>query len=349
MTAADSINDSSMPAGSLLGRTGAGKECILPPSLRVYAWSSKGVLAAARDSRDELTAIWPDAVILHGGTADLLANLRAAWAASVYEHPERASIARWVGVGIDGSLAAWHAGKLTAEQVVTRHAAVARLCHSLGVRWIVPNGESAWALSSASKRTTADVRALAAAVGRAYAVHAPDAALVLSTFGALGMHANVRALIEGFTPFCAALSGQSYAARKGPVKPGVLPGVLARDEKSQEATERQGWHRADETEGEDSPDDLDRFPTVQSHKTAPSDLCTVLCERTHALVWSVPMISESGRTDAEGLAALRAAAAIRRECGAGPGTVRRFQAAHGLEPDGRAGPLTRAAAIGGEP
>ena len=163
------------------------------------------------------------------------------------------------------------------------------------------------------------------------------------------MHANVLALIEGFTPYCGALSGQSYSARKGPVKPGVLPGVLARDEKSQEATERQGWHRADETEGEDSPDDLDRFPTVQSHKTAPSDLCTVLCERTHALVWSVPMISESGRTDAEGLAALRAAAAIRRECGAGPGTVRRFQAAHGLEPDGRAGPLTRAAAIGGEP
>lgn len=351
----DSIHDPGEYAWAIKCRNGRGDEVVINPALVLYVWGSKGIAAAARDARNELVRVWPDAIALHGGTADLLANLGDARNAidralcgSQLGEPRW-----WVGVGIDGTLDAWHAGKLSDAQVVARHVEVAKHVEALGdFEVIALNGEGKWAVREGSVRTTAQVRALADAVGRAYAVNAPSSVLALSSFGALGYHADVRALIEGITPHCSVFTGQSYAARPGEVERGVLAKVLDRDERSQAATERQGWHRRDEpsgADGDDSPDDLDRLPTIQAHKTHATDLCRVATERPHLLVWSVPAIAEGGRADEAGLQALQAAASMRRASGTGAGAVKRYQQEHALAADGSPGPITRARAIKGEP
>lgn len=343
--------DANVFAGAIDVRTGGGSETYLNPALVAYVWDTSGNCAeAARESVDELVRVWPDAVCPHGGTSDLLANLPGALDVlrKALARPDRSDPECWVGVGIDGMLDAWQAGKLTDAQVIARHRQVAQLLERLGVRVAVLNGEGKWALASGSVRTLKAIHALASAIGQTYREHAPSVVLMLSSYGRLGMHARVRALIEGLTPHCSAYTGQSYAARAGEVKRGILPTILELDERSQNATVRQGWMRPDvagDAHTTDTPDDLDRIPTVQAHKTNTTDLCTALCERYHVLVWSVPTIKEGGRADEEGLQALEAASRIRAAVGPGPGCVRRFQKAHGLAEDGIAGPLTRAAAL----
>lgn len=331
-------------AGALLCRTGRGDAIRVNPACVLYVWSGAGLLAAARASLDELAYVGPDAVCLHSGTADLIASLAASWATIQRAHgTDRVPLRLWVGVGIDGAIEAWQQGKLTGEQVIARHVAVAKLLATLGVEVVVLNGESKWALIKDSKRSTADVRALADAIGRAYNEHAPDCVLALSSFGRLGYHSDVRALIEGLTPRCSIFTGQSYAARPGAPKPGVLPAVIEADGKSQNATVKQRWMRADvagDASTSDSADDLDRLPTVQAHKTHAPDLERGVIALPHVLVWSVPTIAEGGRADQEGLDALRVACAIRRA-----GGVREFQRMYGLKDDGVLGPLTRAKAM----
>lgn len=348
MASEDSINDSSVYAGALLARNGRGEEVVLNPALVAYLWDeSSNVAEAARDSVDELVRALPDAVCPHGGTGDLLRNLLSALETLRKAIPAHV-VEYWAGVGIDGTIEAWQRGKLTAEQVVARHREVARLLERLGVRVAVLNGEGKWALIEGSIRSLADIKALAAAIGRAYQEHAPSVVVMLSSYGRLGHHARIRALIQGITPFCSAFTGQSYAARAGEVKRGLLPTILELDERSQAATVKQGWMRPDapgDAHEGDTADDLDRLPTVQAHKTDATDLCTALCERYHVLVWSLPTIREDGRADEAGLEAFAAAVRIRAEVGPGPGAVRRFQAAHGLVVDGRAGPITRRAAL----
>ena len=51
--------------------------------------------------------------------------------------------------------------------------------------------------------------------------------------------------------------------------------------------------------------------------------------------WAIPT-----RSDAEGLRGVAAVLTARRECGSAPGAIARWQAAHGLDADGVAGPLT---------
>lgn len=345
-------HDSGEYAYSIRVRDGRGDERTLNPALVVYVWGSKGIAKAAADSVNELLRVRPDAVAIHGGTADIVANLSRALTVLhvALDDGSRAPLRWWVGVGIDGTLDAWHAGKLSAAQVVARHVEVAKAIARAGdVEVIALNGEGKWTVRAGSTRSRADVRALADAVGRAYKEHAPDCVLALSSFGALGYHSDVRAMIEGITPHCSLFTGQSYAARPGEVARGVLPKVLERDERSQEATERQGWLRPDEPSGRDdhdSPDDLDRVPTIQAHKTHPTDLCRVAVTRPHVLVWSVPTIGEGGRADEEGLAALQAAVAIRAEVGTGSDAVRKYQRQERLTVDGSPGPITRARALG---
>jgi hypothetical protein len=334
--------------GAILCRTGRGDETRINPAVALYVWGSNGVLRAARDAINEIDYVRPDAACLHGGTGDLLANLPAALTA-LRVAIDRHDLRVWVGVGIDGTIEAWQQGRLTSEQVIARHVAVAKMIAGLCVEVVVPNGEGKWALIEGSKRTLADVRALADAIARAYCEHAPDCVLALSSFGRLGYHANVRALIEGFTARCSVFTGQSYAARPGPVKPGILPAVLEADEKSQRATVRQRWMRDDapgDADSGDTADDLDRVPTVQAHKTHPPDLERGCIRLPHVAVWSVPTIAEGGRADQEGLDALRVACAIRRYGGCGPGAVRHYQSEHGLKADGILGPVTRAHALG---
>lgn len=344
-------HDSSDYAYSIRVRDGHGEERTLNPAVVVYVWSGKGIAKTAADSVNELVRVRPDAVAIHGGTADIVANLSRALMMLRVAFDGSDVLARWwVGVGIDGTLDAWHAGKLSAAQVVARHVEVAKaIARADGVEVIALNGEGKWAIRAGSTRSRDDVRALADAVGRAYKQHASDCILALSSFGALGYHSDVRAMIEGLTPHCSLFTGQSYAARPGEVARGVLPKVLERDEHSQEATERQGWLRPDEPSGEsgdDSSDDLDRMPTIQAHKTHPTDLCRVAVTRPHVLVWSVPTIGEGGRADEEGLAALQTAVAIRAEVGTGPDAVRKYQRQERLTVDGSPGPITRARALG---
>jgi hypothetical protein len=322
-------------------RNGRGDAVTVLDAIVVYVWGSRGVLRATQDGLDELRAVDAQCVALHSGTADLLANLEPA-AKVVREGLP--GVRLWVGLGIDGTIDAYRAGKLNAQQVIARYTQVARLCQRLGAEVLVLNGESKWAIERGDVRTRDDIRALADQLGRAIRVEAPDVVLALSSFGRLGYHANVRPLIEGLTPHCSFFTGQSYAARPGPVRPGLLPAVIAADERSQEATERQGWHRDDTSESgeDDSHDDLDRVPTVQAHKTAPLDLARLLVERPFVLVWSVPTIAEGGRADAAGLEAMRVAATIRRYA---PPRVANFQRANGLKADGVLGPITYARAL----
>lgn len=339
-----SAGDSDALAGRLMLNvvTGAGDETSLLDDVVIYAWSERGVLAAARDGLDELRASKASTVALHGGTADLLANLRAA--SKVVRDGLGEDLRLWLGLGIDGTIAAYRAGKLTAEQVVKRYAEVAALAEALGTEVLVLNGEGKWALQQSDVRTAADMRALAGALGLAVRRAAPSVVLALSSFGRLGHHADIRPLIEGLTPHCSIFTGQSYAAKAGPVQPGVLPKILELDERSQLATIRQRWMRADVpgVDGDDPYDDLDRVPSVQAHKTAPLDLARALCRYPMVLVWSVPTIAEDGRADALGLEAMRVAAAIRRY--AWP-YIETFQRANGLKPDGVLGPRTYAQAL----
>lgn len=323
-------------------RSGNGEETSIIDAITVYVWGSKGVLKATRDGLNELRAVEASCVALHDGTARLLAELEPS-TKLVREALDKHDVRVWCGLGIDGTIASYRAGKLTAAQVVTRYAEVATLCQRLGIEVLVLNGEGKWALSTGDVRTRDDMRALADMLGRAMAAAAPDVVLALSSFGALGYHADVRPLIEGLTPHCSVFTGQSYAARPGPVKPGVLPSVIARDERSQEATERQGWLRDDTSDADgddDSADDLDRIPTVQAHKTAKIDLARLLVARPFVLVWSVPTIAEGGRADADGIEAMRVARVLR-----GYLTVADFQRHHGLKADGVLGPVTYAKAL----
>jgi hypothetical protein len=342
-----SAGDSDALAGRemLRVRNGRGDATTIEDAVIVYVWGSRGILRATQDGLDELRAVSAEAVALHDGTARLLAELEPA-AKVVRDGLPDARL--WVGLGIDGTIDAYRAGKLSAQQVIARYTLVAALCQRLGVEVLVLNGEGKWALEPGDVRTRDDMRALADQLGRAMRVAAPDVVLALSSFGRLGYHARVRPLIEGLTPHCSIFTGQSYAARAGDVKPGVLPAVIAADERSQDATERQGWHRDDTSEGgeDDSHDDLDRIPTVQAHKTAPLDLARVLVARPFVLVWSVPTIAEGGRADAQGLEAMRVAAAIRRYA---PPRVENFQRAHGLKADGVLGPITYARALAASP
>ena len=346
MTGYKKTHDSDIFAGSLAVRTGDGREATIDPTLAVYCWHSGGIAEAVRLSVADLRTVRPDAVVLHSGSADLLANLRRAAAATRLALESSPSIVRiWVGLGIDGTIAAWRAGKLTTAQVVTRYAEVAALCESLGyVEVLMLNGESKWALAAGDTRTRAEVRDLADQLGAAIARYAPSVVIGLSSFGRLGYHADVRALIEGLTPHCSLFTGQSYAAAPGPAAKGALPSILAKDESSQEATERQGWLRGDDTTGDDSPDDLDRIPSIQGYKTNATDLTRVLCERYHVLVWALPVLDVGGRVDAAGIEAMRAAFAMRTH-GPGPQCVRAYQREHGLTVDGTPGPVTRSHAL----
>ena len=343
--------DGNIFKGALIVRTGDGSETHINPCIAAYVWHPGGIAEGVRLSIDNLRELRPDAVVLHSGTADLLANLRRAVAATrlALDGPGQ-SLDVWVGLGIDGTIEAWRNGKLTNAQVVTRYTAVATLCEAIGwIKVLVLNGESKWALKPGNARSVADVKQLAHELGEAMVKAAPSIVFALSSFGRLGHHADVRALIEGLTPHCSVFTGQSYAARPGAPVKGVLPAILKKDESSQEATERQGWLRPDDVDadGDDVADDLDRVATVQGHKTNPTDLCKAACERYHIIVWALPMLDEHGRFDREGLDAIRAALAIRRHwTGAGPGSVAAYQREVGLVPiDGVPGKGTRAHAL----
>lgn len=331
---------------ALAVRTGDGTQRALAPALIGYVWGERGLAESTRLALDDLRTWRPDAVCLHGGTTELLADLRRCVAAVRLAGDAIGWRPRiWVGIGIDGGVQAYRKGTRTAESLATRYAEVARLAGELGAEVLVPNGEGRWAEERGDVRTRGDVRALADSVGRAIRTAAPGAVLALSSFGALGYHADVRALIEGLTPHCSLFTGQSYVVVPGGAAKGALDHALARDDRSQEATVREGWIRADDREGEDSPDDLDRIPSVQAYKTPPTDLCRVASERPHLLCWSLPLLDEGGRADEAGMQALTAARVIRAEVGAGPGAVARYQRAHGLEADGSPGPVTRAHAL----
>lgn len=77
---------------------------------------------------------------------------------------------------------------------------------------------------------------------------------------------------------------------------------------------------------------------TQAHGLSVAGACALYDRSALAATWALPT-----RSDAAGILALRADAALRRAVGHAPGRVARFQAARGLTPDGVVGPATLAA------
>jgi hypothetical protein len=77
---------------------------------------------------------------------------------------------------------------------------------------------------------------------------------------------------------------------------------------------------------------------TQAHGLSVAGACALYDRSALAAAWALPT-----RHDADGILALRADAAMRREVGHAPGRIVRYQSAHGLAPDGVVGPRTLAA------
>jgi hypothetical protein len=311
------------------------------------------VRAAFEDARDELVAIDPDAVCIHGSPTQLLARGRDGrtaleWVADgVRALLPEARV--WIGVGCDGWIGEWRAGLVADAVVLQPLQRVAALAASLSAQAIVWNAESRWKHSPSDARSRSELEALARTLVTRVTAVAARAAHVVSSFDHVGFHSAMlfSALLSGNVT---AYTGQSYVARPGGAPSGALIARIASALRNQSAARSAGRFAPDEfaSDGDDpSSDDVDVFSTVQLYGTDASELTRVLAERPWVLGWSVPLVLEGGRSDARGLEAARCAMVIRRAVGAGPGAVRRFQqSANGaLVVDGVAGPRTRAFAL----
>ena len=340
--------------GALMVKNAAGSDAFINPGMFVYLWDSNGVVQACKDSIAPLRATKATCLCIHSGTGDLLANLKKAISELKEGLGEKhtSELRLHIGLGIDGTIEAFRNGKLTAAQVVERYGKVAELVQDIylsegQIEALVLNGESKWALRPGNVRTSADMKALANALGSKIREKAPDIIIGLSSFGALGYHADVRPMIEGLTPHCSFFTGQSYAAVSGEIRANWLDAVVARDEKSQAAVARQGWFRDDvsDDDGIDvSHDDLDRVPTFQGYKQNRSKMIYHFLRYPVAYVWALPVLSLGGRFDEAGLSALSTTIAIRQLVGFGKSAVAKFQRENRLLVDNIAGPVTIAKA-----
>ena len=320
----------------LLQHTGAGEPREVPPTLGLYVWGSHGLLEALDDARDEIDAIRPDALVLHGPPSELCRSLVSLVGIARQRHPWTRV---WIGCGMDGTVGQWRRGKRTAAEVVAPLVAVAKLCESAGVEGIVWNGESEWKDSATDRVVLADIEALADQCGRAVTAAAPSALHWLSSFDQPNLHGALRAMLRGWTRPVTAYTGQAYVAQAGGAPRGSLPRRLDAAARGQELAERAGY-LPDDVTGVDVAGDVDRVPTIQGHATHVADLARAAAELPHVLVWSAPLVAEGGRVDADGLRALRFARVV-RDSGL---SVVEWQRGKELVPDGVVGPRTLAAA-----
>ena len=351
-------------------QNGAGEDAFLEAALAVYVWAADDatndgakpgkLLAALADGRDELLRIKPDAVVLHASPSTLMSrphkgdNRTQLELAVIAVRELLPGVRVWLGVGCDGWVDEWRAGKATSAQVQGPLMACGALAHQLGVEVCIWNIEGQWKHAPTKDvRTRAELEDLARDTMRACAAAAPQAIHGVSSFDHVGMHMAMpwRGLLGllGDTNI-AFFTAQNYVAMAGEPAKGALPGREKSAGKSQDAAERQGAFPDDVAASdpqEDTHDDVDRteIPTVQLHKTDPTDLCSIACRRTVVIGWSVPRVGEGGRADDEGVEAYTAARVIRSVAGCGADAVRRYQRDFDLAQDNRPGTITRAHAL----
>ena len=320
----------------LLQHNGRGEPREVPASLGLYVWGSRGLLAALDAARDEIDAVRPDVLVLHGPPSELSRSLVSLVGLARQRHPWARV---WIGCGLDGTVGQWRRGKRTAAQVIEPLRAVAALCERAGVEAIVWNGESQWKDDPDDKVTAAEIEALSGTAGFACAKAAPSCLHWLSSFDQPNLHGALRAFLRGFTRWVSAYTGQAYVAQAGGAPRGALDRRLDAAARGQELAERAGYLPDDAT-GVDVAGDVDRVPTIQGHATHLADLARAAAELPHVLVWSAPLVSEGGRMDPVGLQALRFARVV-RDSGL---SVVEWQRGKGLAPDGVVGPKSLAAA-----
>lgn len=328
-------------SAALICRTGDGRPRALDPGVAVYLWAGKGLRHAWAKSQERLLRLRPEIVLLHGPPSALTSEHFAPLVAQV--RAALPGVRVWVGIGGDGWAAQWRAGKCSAEQVVAPLRAAYAAAHAVGAEAVAPDLEAAWKSSKKGAsvpdvRTRAELEALARRVMVEGGEAAPDAVHVLVSYDIPDLHKAfpLRAVATG-TPV-SVFAGMMYAADGTPAR-GELLRRVAWAGREQEKAEGMGL-LPDDVTGTDVPGDVDRVPVVQLHQLAPEDLVTVIAESPLVLTWAMPLIRDGGRADETGLIALEAALYLRREVGAGPGAIARFQARAGLVADGIVGPRT---------
>jgi hypothetical protein len=351
-------------APALLVVTGDGTQTTIAPGHIVYLWSGDdrtnqgarpgSLRAAFEDARDELLAIVPDGVCVHGSPSQLLSRGDDGLTALEWCAREiRAllpGVRLWVGVGGDGWIGQWRAGKATSAQVTQPLQRVAMLARQLGAESIVWDFESEWKHASGDQLSRLALDTFSRELMAALCARAPKCVHVVSSFDHVGFHMAMpwAALLDGNV---AAFTAQNYVAQAGETAPrGLLRARIAKASASQDAARKQGKFPADEHDAsgvDTSHDDVDVFSTVQLHGTDPRDLAAAIAESPLVLSWSVPRVREGGRADDRGIEAARVARVLRVLVGAGPGAVRRYQASTlgALTVDGQLGPRTFAHAL----
>lgn len=348
--------------------TGDGTPTIIAPGHIVYLWSgdartntgaAPGALRAAlEDARDELRAIRPDGVCIHGAPSQLLGRgddgiTALEWCAREIR-ALLPGVRIWVGVGGDGWIGQLRAGNATRAQVMQPLQRVAVVARQLGAEAIVWDFETAWKHASGDKLSRLELDAFSRELMAALCALAPKCAHVVSSFDHVGFHMAMpwAALLDGnVTGFTA----QNYVAVAGESAPrGLLQARTVKASKSQDAARAQGKFPADDRDAsglDTSHDDVDVFATVQLHGTDELDLAIALVKSPVIQSWSVPLVREGGRADARGVRAAQVARVIRSAVGPGPGAIERYQAASGgaLKADGVLGPKTFAFALARAP
>jgi len=321
-----------------LQRTGNGIAYTMRKGLALYVWSEQGLLAAVNKARDEVDTIQPDVVVLHDSPSALLRDLETAVARVRAWHP-------WcrvhVGAGMDGTVAQWRRGEVSAERVIAPLEAVAKLCERLRVECVVWNGESQWKDTGTDAVSMAQIEELARALGERTSRAAPSCVHWLSSFDQPTLHAALRGFMRGFTPFMSAYTGQAYVAVAGGAPRGALDRRLNAAARSQELAERAGMLPDDLEGAAETPRDCDRIASIQVYATPLADVVAAAVRYPMLALWAAPLVAEHGRMDPAGLTAIAFAQVVRRS---GCTSVAEWQQARGLKPDGIVGPRTLIAA-----
>lgn len=323
-------------------RTAAGAPVLCAPVLQLYVWSSRpGMLRDLRDARDEIEAIGPGRIVLHGNPSEIGAEGAKSieLAAEIMGGVDRVGL----GIGADGWADDWRRGNCTSEQVIRPLVTSVRLGYERGVRHFVPNLEAAWkrhnnAGGTKDVKSADEMRALAQAIALAFRAAAPDAVFALSSYDQPTLHGAMRIVYEELTRSFPIFTPQVYAAVAGVPGRQLLPNRRRESLRRIAEARAQGWISPD-VSGPDVHSDCDDWPTYQGHKIDPGALFKLCVETPHLYVWSAPSIiddgrEEDGRLDAIGVNALALACRVREAGWIGPGAVAELQAALGIEVDG---------------
>lgn len=331
---------------TLLVRTGDGTERELPPGLGPYGWTDEGLTHCWQGARGYIKRVQPDLFCLHSGASSFNSK---AFSTLVKEIRETMPGMRlWMGLGADARMAAWRAGEIPSSAVVGPFQAAFRAIAEEGFEVGVIDPEQAHKDRAGDARSREDHEKIATEIVEACAAAAPKVVIAITTYDHLGHHSSWPAL--GFfvrTRKVSLFLPQYYSANLNP-KRGQLAARIKSANASMAIAERKGVLPKDLTapdpanpnEPIDVANDVDRVPLYQLHKVERGELTEHFVAAPHATGWALPKISDDGRADDAGLVSLEAALMIRREFGCGRDAVERFQAAHGLKPDGIVGSKT---------